>query len=197
MAKIDPNDAKWTEGAPSGDRPKPVGPGKKLLAAVGFERYFSRNGNPMLSIRFVCLLDREGSGDEKGEIYENFTLSDRALWRFVAFAQALGYPEAFDPEDDEDVSRLLTHAYVEGEVRMDEWQGKERPKIDRFARAGRYEEDPDWASWIEAGEERHRGYLEWREKNPRGSGGYGSSRSSTPSTSSSSAESYPVSDIPF
>jgi hypothetical protein len=205
MAKINPNDSKWSDGAPSGDRPKQVGPGRKLLAAVGFERYESRNGNPMVGVRFVCLVDREAagsdvaSGDEQGEIYENFTMTDRAMWRVVDFARAIGYPDAFDPEDDEDLGKLLTHGYVEAIVEMDSWQGRERPKIARFQRPGSYSDDPDWGEWIEAGEERHRGYLSWRADNPRGSGNYssGSASSRSSGSSGSSSASRPSDDIPF
>lgn len=193
MAKIDPNDSKWSER--SDDENRHVGPGKKLLAAVGFERYQSRNGNPMLSVRFICLLDREGSGDERREIYENFTLTDRAMWRMVDFAKALRFGEAFDPDVDEDISRLLTAGYVEAEVKMEEWQGKERARIAKIVRPGRYEEDPDWSSWIEQGEERHRGYLDWRAQNPRG--GFSSSSSTSSSSSSSSYTSRDDDHIPF
>ena len=204
MAKINPNDKQFDtrpEGG-GGDRPEPVGPGRKLLAAVGFERYDSRNGNPMVSVRFVCLHDFDGNGDERGEIWDQFTLTDRAMWRIVEFARALRFPDAFDPEVDEDVTGLLTHGYVEADVRMDTWNGKERPKVDRFHVARSVDEDPDWPAWLEAGEERHRGYLSWRADNPRdgyGSSGSGSSGYSSRGSSSGSSRgsSRPANDIPF
>ena len=167
MARINPNDKQFDDNGSGGGERKQISIGRKLLAAVGFERYSSRNGNPMISVRFICLQDYEGGVDDRAEVYENFTLTERAYWRIVGFARALGYPDAFDPDVDEDISSLLTHGYVEANIQMDTWQGKERPKIDQFSRAGSVSEDPEWKTWIEEGEERHRGYLDWRKNNPR------------------------------
>lgn len=199
MAKINPSDKRFDTRSESGggDRPNPIGPGRKLLAAVGFERYESRNGNPMISVRFVCLRDFEGGGNERAECYDQFTLTDRALWRIVEFARALGFSDAFDPEVDEDVTRLLTHGFVEAEIVLDSWQGKERPKVDRWHVARSVDEDPDWSEWIEAGEERHRGYLSWRAENPRSASGSSAPRSTGYSSRATTSPSALPDDIPF
>lgn len=168
MAKVNPQDEKYDGG---GGRTEQCGPGTKLFAVVGYERYSSSRGNPVLSIRLLCLLDREGSKDEGKVVFENFTLTDKAMWRLVNFARAIGYNEPFDTDDNEAIGALLTSGYVDGLVHMDRWGDKETPKVKEFSAPAGYTEDPDWGAMIDQGEADHRDYLKWRADNPRGAGG--------------------------
>lgn len=179
MAKVDPNDKKY-DGA--GKTPA-CGKGDKLLAALGFERYRASTGSRCLSVRFLCLRDYAKIGDEKHEVFENFTMEDRSMWVFINFVRAIGYTEPFDPDEDEDIEAILTAGYVLGTIGVKQWQGKDQARIETFAAPPDDGDDPEWAAWIEEGEARHQKYLAWREKNPRGqrsasSGGGSSSHSS-------------------
>lgn len=203
--KVNPNDKQYEarEGAPK------CGEGNKLLACVGVERYTSSKGSRCLTARFICLLDREGRGDEKHEVFENFTLEDSSMWRFVKFVQAIGYSEEFDPDSDADIEKIVTHGYVTGQIILELWENKTRPKVERWLPPGPFQEDPEWNDWIQEGETRHAEYLEWRASNPRqargygggGSGGGGSNRGGGGSGSRSSAGpsggGYGADDIPF
>lgn len=189
--KIDPNaeEYKKQEGAPK------CGPGEKLLVCVGFERYEASTGSPCLSLRLICLQDRAGRGDEKHEVFENFTLTDAAMWRFVKFVQAIGYSEPFDVDDDNDVEKIVTNGYVSAIIEMETWKDKQQPKVKFWNPPGSYTDDPDWASWIEEAEQRHAEYLDWRASNPRkpGGGESGGNRGASGKTSTKG----PDDDLPF
>lgn len=178
MAKINPNDSKWDDGG-GGERTPQCGVGDKLLAAVGFERYKASTGTKMLGVRFLCLSDMAGSGDEGSICFENFALTEKALWRMVDYARAVGYNEPFDPENDEDIGALLTAGYCIGHLAEETYKGKTSVRISgegdtpAFRKTGSYDEDPGWSAMIEAAEDNHRDYLDWRAKNPRGGGSSG------------------------
>jgi hypothetical protein len=192
--RIDPNDEQYN----GGDGAPLCGPGEKLFAAVGIERYTATTGSRCLSVRFVCLLDRAKRGDERHEVFENFVLEDSSMWRFVKFAKAIGYNEPFDVDDDQDVEKVVTRGYLTGIVETEIWEGKERGRVTRWLPAGNYTEDPEWSNWIKESEQRHIDYLDWREANPRGSKPSRGSRGGSRGNSGGSRSSGGVdSDAPF
>jgi hypothetical protein len=187
MPKVDPNDEKHNG---SGAKTPQCGEGRKLLACVGFERYTAGTGTPMIGARFVCLKDYEGNGDEKAIAYENFTNTEKAMFRLVNFARSAGHHEPFDSDDDDDLKAVLEAGYVEAELITETWNGKDRIKVREFSEPGSIEEDPEWGAWIEEAEAGHQDYLAWREENPRGGGNSGRQGKSgrNARTSSSSGE---------
>lgn len=180
MAKVNPQDEKYEK---KFQKTPECGTGKKLLAAVGFERYKSgRRGTPMIGVRFLCVHDfdaDEGAGDAKSITFDNIANTDAAMWRFVDLAKGLGWTEPFDPDDDEEVGALLTSGYVQANLVEETFQGKKKVSPAEYVKADEadaYEEDPNWQTWIEQAEEDFRGYLEWRAKNPRGGRSSGPNR---------------------
>jgi hypothetical protein len=176
MPKINPQDTKYDSGGETTGKTRQCGVGDKLLAAVGFERYFARTGTAMLGVRFLCLVDYADSNDEGAICFENFSITEKSVWRIVEYARSVGFNKEFDPEDDTDIGELLTHGYCVGHLVADEYQGKTRFRIGRegdtpgFRRPGSFDEDPEWTAMIERAEDDHREYLDWRAKNPRSSG---------------------------
>mgnify|MGYP003661033105 CR=1 FL=1 len=180
MAKINPKDEKFSGGGGGSDRTPHCGVGKKLIAAVGFERFESRNNNPMLGVRFVCLVDNNDETNDVGAVtFDNFALTDAAMWRLVDYAKAVKFEEPFDPEIDEDIGKVLTKGFCLANLVSETFKGRtsirpgspSRNDPDAYEVAGKYDEDPAWAGLIEAAEDGHREYLDWRAKNPRGDGG--------------------------
>ncbi len=177
MGKIDPGDSKWDEGGGGEKTPKcHVGP--KLVAAVGYERYKAKTGTSMLAVRFLCLIDDNPDTSDVASIaFDDFALTDNAMWRLVDYARAVGYTDPFDPAEDDDIGALLTHGYCTAHLAEDTYNGKTKvvPKGDgdrkAFTAPGDYTEDPEWTTIIEAAEDNHKEYLAWRAKNPRKSGG--------------------------
>ena len=181
MPKIDPNDAKYES---NGERATPCKTGKKLLVYTGFERYYSKNSNPSLMLRFVCVKDYAGKEDEGSEQLENFTLTDKAMFRFVALLKALGVHQPFDSDSDEELTDALLNNRpgVIAELIEEEYNGKKSVKIKSFTIApdAEFESDEnglvlrsEWDEMVKESEQRHTAYLEWRAKNPRGASAYG------------------------
>lgn len=174
MPRVDPNDEKYESG---GGGTEKCGPGAKLLVAVGFERYSSsRKGTPMIGIRWLCLHDFNGN-DEKRVAFDNVANTANSMWRFAAIAKALGYSDMFDTDDDEDLWAMLSSGYLVGKLQNETYQGKTQAKLKFYDEPDgdfQYDDDPDWATWIEEAEEGHQRYLDWRAEHPRGESGGGS-----------------------
>lgn len=159
-----------------GSKARECGAGVKVLVGTGFERYTSDNGNLCLSVRFVCVQDLNNGPDVGAEIFENFTLTEAAVFRLARYANAAGHNAPFDADDDDDIERII-QGFVTADVKLDAYKGKTRMKIHSFEKPRGVKKGVDWDEMIEESEKRHTKYLEWRRKNPRGSGGGGRQRS--------------------
>lgn len=205
MPKVDPNDKEYDkkEGYPL------CGEGRKLLAPIGFERYQSQNGNPMIGVRFLVLRDYADDGDDANtECYENFTNTPKALFRIARFARALGQTDPFDTDDDEELGNILVMGYVEADVEVEEFEGKSKPRPKEFHVWRGDGEEPEWSEWIDAADTRHTEYLVWRAEHPRGtfnkggkgggsSGGSGGARPSSGESGGRGARKQRGDDVPF
>lgn len=168
--RYDPNDPKWNE---KGGNKRRMTPGKgKILVPVGFGRsVVQRSGNRRLSIHMACLLDPKGidsKPDDKhrvAEVFEDFILEDSSMWRFNKFVQAIGYGEPYDPDDDEDVRKIVAHGFVKAEAYEDTYNGETRIKVRNFEPANVNQDDhPEWDAVIEASEEGDRKLREFLAK---------------------------------
>lgn len=171
--QIDPNAEEFQNEGGTGEKTRWCGEGRKVLAAIGYERWESGKGNPMLSVRFVCLDDLQGDASEVGaHVWRNFALTQAAVQFFARFARAINFLSPFNVFKDEDVQAILAKGAVIGKVETETYtrnDGKEGEKsevkfFDRYE--GNWE--PGWDEITTAAEEVWDKYLDWREKNPRG-----------------------------
>lgn len=172
MAKINPKDEKYDGSSKTAQ----CAPGKKMLAAVGFERFKSSNNKPMLGVRFLCLIDRTGGGDAGNITFDNFPLTDSAMWRLVNLARGLNYTEPFDPDLDDDIGQVLMAGYVDAVLTPETFKGTTKVRPSQYMLAADFEEDPEWSAMIGEAEEQFKEYLTWRAANPRDGGGGSAAR---------------------
>jgi len=145
MAMVDPNDL--GEGASF----KKATPGRKLVHGVGFRRWVSKSGTPMLTIAFVILHDHEKNGDEGCIVFRNFSLSERALFFLGRFAAAVGWNKPFDSDDNDAIERIVSAGPVSTKLEEDTYDGKTKVVPEGFLKfSGQY--NPKWNSLIQAGE---------------------------------------------
>lgn len=85
----------------------------------------SQGGDPMLQFAFEII-----KGDDKGcKVFESFSLSDKALWKFKAFLQAIGMKA--DGKLKIDLDKLIGKV-CDIEVFHDEYNGQLRAKISDY-----------------------------------------------------------------
>lgn len=90
----------------------------------------SQGGDDMLQFKFEII-----KGDDKGSaVFESFVLTDKALWKFKAFLQAIGMKA--DGKLKIDLDKLIGKV-CDIEVFWDEYNGQTRAKISDYYKAGK------------------------------------------------------------
>ena len=90
----------------------------------------SQGGDDMLQFKFEIT-----KGDDKGSaVFESFVLTDKALWKFKAFLQAIGMKA--DGKLKIDLDKLIGKV-CDIEVFWEEYNGQTRAKISDYYKAGK------------------------------------------------------------
>lgn len=157
------------------------GAGRKVLFPIG-HRYREVNGNPVVDIRSVCIRDLADAGDEGATVTDTLWLTDRAMWRVARFALAVGFTQPFDPEDGEDLDRVLLSGPFVGEVKIRKKGDREYRDLEGYEKAsgftrndrtGEVELSRDQREWVESAE---RGWRALLTKSMGGGGNRSESR---------------------
>lgn len=167
---VDPNDEKYKN---TGGGPRECKPGQKVLVPLGFERWKSSKGNPMLSLMFGCVVDLEKGGNDVGAVtWRHFALTPNAIRFFANFAKAMGHTSPFNVFKDEDVEAIMAKGAFVGVVKNETYEKSRggtgiKSEVEFF---NDYEGDwdPGFDELVASMEELWDKYLSWREKNPRG-----------------------------
>lgn len=110
--------------------------GTHFVKMTGIEEKVSQAGNEMLSATFEVT-----KGDSKGaKLYENFLLSQTGLWKLKSYLSSVGVKAdgkiALDPNS-------LVGKQCLAEVIHEEYNGKQKAKIDEFKKIVIEEDDED------------------------------------------------------
>jgi uncharacterized membrane protein YgcG len=145
--------------------------GAKVLHGVGFDRWVSKAGNPMLEVYFVVLQDLADSGDEGELTRRSFALTESAIQFWGRLCLAAGHTKPHDPEHDDDVvEHIIGKGPILATCKAREYQGESKIEPDGF-KAYKGEPDPGWDEVIEAGRASFEKILAARKKKAGGGGG--------------------------
>jgi hypothetical protein len=177
----------------TGNRVGPVGAGRKVLFAIGYD-YKVFNGKDCLRINFVCLKDLDENNDEGNVITSNFYLTQKAIWRLGVFANRVGYNAQFDPFDRDSIERIMCMAPVACMIEITENGDYTYRNIKSFESAswpkasdGQLEFTPDQLQQINAAEENWERLLNYS----------GDKKKESPVKAASSGMGNDFSDVPF
>lgn len=189
MARIDPTKmAAEGETSGGGGKFRECGPGPKILYPIG-HRYREINGKPVVDVRSVCIDDPTGSGDVGATVTDTFWLTERALWRIARFALAVGWSQPFDPDEPEELDRVLLSGPFRGTVKIRKKGDREYRDVDshekvtgfrRNDRTGEIELSDRQREAVESAERGWRALLSKSSGSHSGSGGYGGRRQPNP-----------------
>ena len=171
MARIKLDEFVETSDAATADRIEQVGPGRKVVLAVGHE-YFVINDKPVVSIRFVCVEDLEGGDDDGNILTDTFFLNEKAVWRVARYALATSWREPFDPEIRDELEQVMAAGAVTVTIKLEkkgEYTNRRVTRYDAssYGKSGSKKLSPEQESLVEKSESHWEGYLDWRSKNPR------------------------------
>ena len=154
--------------------------GQHIVKLVEIEENESQAGNDMLSATFKVV-----KGQSTGAVlYDNFVLTEKALWKLQSFLVAVGMKA--DGKMMLDLDKLVGKTCIV-EVEHEEYDGKTRARIQEFkklaSKAAEEEEDEDIEEDIDDEEE---------EETPAPKKSKKSSKKATPESKSSKKKSKPV-----
>lgn len=110
--------------------------GRHVVKITDIEQKVSSAGDDMLQFTFEV-----ARGDDKGcRVYDNFALTDKALWKFKACLQALGMKA--DGKIVIDLDKIIGKM-CEVEVFHEEYNGQMRAKISDYYKLSSKTEDSD------------------------------------------------------
>jgi hypothetical protein len=171
MARIELDEFEETTQTTQSDRIEQVGPGRKVVLAVGHE-YFVINEKPVVSIRFVCIEDLEKNDDEGNILTDTFFLNEKAVWRIARYALATSWREPFDPEIQDELEQVMMAGAVTVAVKLEKNGEYTNRRVNRYDSSsygpnGSKKLTKDQKDLVEKAESHWEGYLGWRSKNPR------------------------------
>ena len=127
MAKINVNDSQY-DGSGGNVFPQ-SGPHAAFVSEM--EQKLSQAGNQMLVLTWT--LHHPNDADcGKHVLYDYYTLTEKAIWRFVAMARAIDPMMQIDPSDKADLDRLIfgKPIVITLDVYEDTYGGKTKTKVD-------------------------------------------------------------------
>lgn len=160
-------------------------PGRKIAVGVGCYFRESMSGNRVLRIGFVIVHSKEN--DAGALLIENFVLTQASAWKLAKWAGATKYTQEFDPENSEDVEKILANGPLILNLVEDEYNGKTGVKVKGFEVFGGDMRD-QWNNLVMQGENKFQEIVERSQNGLTGNIGSGNS-SRNVSTN--------VDDIPF
>jgi hypothetical protein len=110
MATINPND--FLKENEVKERVK-LTDGVKTFVAVGARYGHYKSGTKFLEIGHVCIESDKGQQEVGLTYYCRFALSQNALWRIGRYAASIGYKQVFDPEQIDDIQKVLMSGPVQ------------------------------------------------------------------------------------
>lgn len=110
--------------------------GQHIVKLVEMEETESQAGNDMLSATFQVV-----KGQSTGaKLYDNFVLTEKALWKLQSFLMAVGMKA--DGKIVLDIDKLIGKTCIV-EVEHEEYEGKTRARIQEFKKLSAAVEDED------------------------------------------------------
>jgi len=119
MPKIDPSEY----ATQNFDRPQSnvkLTEGRKVMTPVAAAYKMVRE-KKVLEMCMVCTEDLEKTTEEGAIHFETFYLSERALWRISNWAMGMGWSTSFDPEEIEDIRKIMLHGQFTGVFKTSEY----------------------------------------------------------------------------
>lgn len=110
--------------------------GQHIVKLVEIEESESQAGNDMLSATFQVV-----KGQSTGaKLYENFVLTEKALWKLQSYLTAIGMKA--DGRITLDLDKLIGKTCIV-EVEHEEYDGKTRARIQEFRKLAAKADEPD------------------------------------------------------
>jgi hypothetical protein len=114
----------------------PITPGEYEVFPVAFEVSTSQAGNPRIQFNYVIRDDVEQEFKGRELRYDNFTVTDNAMWRINQASKAAGLDMSKDFATPEDWAQEFKNKAIRVTVGQRTYNGKTYPEVKGFKPSG-------------------------------------------------------------
>ncbi|MCY7572850.1 DUF669 domain-containing protein [Bacillus pumilus] len=115
-----------------GDSFEPIKPGEYEATVINFEAKTAATGNERLVVDYEIRSDVEQPCQGQKILYDNFTVTENAMWRFHQASKAAGFPNGMKFKDHIEWANAFLNKPVRLVVGEREHNGKKYPEVKGF-----------------------------------------------------------------
>lgn len=115
-----------------GEAFEPIKPGEYEATVINFEGKTAASGNERLVVDYEIRSDVEQACQGQKILYDNFTVTDNAMWRFHQASKAAGFPNGMKFKDHIEWANAFLNKPVRLVVGEREHNGKKYPEVKAF-----------------------------------------------------------------
>ncbi|WP_426552185.1 DUF669 domain-containing protein [Bacillus pumilus] len=127
-----------------GDSFEPIKPGEYEAIVINFEAKTAATGNERIVVDYEIRSDVEQPCQGQKILYDNFTVTEKAMWRFHQASKAAGFPNGMKFKDHIEWANAFLNKPVRLVVGERQHNGKKYPEVKGFkpSEASAPENDP-------------------------------------------------------
>ncbi|QOZ92920.1 DUF669 domain-containing protein [Bacillus velezensis] len=115
-----------------GEAFEPIKPGEYEATVINFEGKTAASGNQRLVVDYEIRSDVEQACQGQKILYDNFTVTDNAMWRFHQASKAAGFPNGMKFKDHIEWANAFLNKPIRLVVGEREHNGKKYPEVKAF-----------------------------------------------------------------
>lgn len=109
-----------------------IKPGEYEVTVVNYEQTTSSNGNPRVVVDYEIRSDVEQPCQGQKILYDNFTVTEKAMWRFQSASKAAGFPNGVSFKSYKEWADAFLNKNLRLVVGEREYNGKKYPQVNGF-----------------------------------------------------------------
>ncbi|WP_337220571.1 DUF669 domain-containing protein, partial [Staphylococcus epidermidis] len=111
---------------------EPIKPGEYEVTVINYEQTTSQNGNPRIVVDYEIRADVDQPCQGQKILYDNFTVTEKAMWRFQAASKAAGFPDGMEFDSYKAWAEAFLNKHLRLDVGEREYNGKKYPQVKGF-----------------------------------------------------------------
>ncbi|QKN78666.1 DUF669 domain-containing protein [Bacillus pumilus] len=115
-----------------GDSFEPIKPGEYEATVINFEAKTAATGNERLVVDYEIRSDVDQPCQGQKILYDNFTVTEKAMWRFHQASKSAGFPNGMKFKDHIEWANAFLNKPVRLVVGEREHNGKKYPEVKGF-----------------------------------------------------------------
>jgi hypothetical protein len=112
-----------------------IKPGEYEVTVLNYEQTTAQSGNPRVVVDYEIRSDVDQPCKGQKILYDNFTVTEKAMWRFQAASKAAGFPNGVSFNSYKEWAEAFLGKHLRLVVGEREYNGKKYPQVNGFKEA--------------------------------------------------------------